>query len=189
VVVFVRAEELVKIFLVFCKIGVLTFGGGYTMLPLLQKDIVQERGWTTPEEIIDYYAISQSLPGIIAVNTSMLIGYRKGKLPGLAASALGIACPSIVIILVIALFITNFLDLEIVTHAFNGIRVAVAVLIVNATVTMWKSGVKDKICMVLFLAALLVFTFAKVSPILPVVAGAVAGIALKERGKNEKEAA
>jgi chromate transporter len=181
--VFEKAKELGEIFLVFFKIGALTFGGGYTMLPLLQKDIVQKREWANSEEIIDYYAISQSLPGIIAVNTSMLVGYKKGKIPGLAASALGITCPSIIIILIIAMFITNFLQLEIVGHAFSGIRVAVAVLIVNATVTMWKSGVKDKAGVLIFLTALLVFTFAKISPILPIVAGAVAGIVLKERTK------
>jgi chromate transporter len=176
----VKARELLEIFSVFFKIGLLTFGGGYTMLPLLQRDIVQRRNWVTDEEIIDYYAISQSLPGIIAANTSMLIGYKKGKTPGLVAAALGIACPSLIIILIIAMFITNFLDLEIVAHAFNGIRVAVTVLIVNATVSMWKSGVKDLPRVLVFAAALLVFALVDISPIFPVVAGAAAGIVIKE---------
>jgi chromate transporter len=150
------------------------------MLPLLQKDIEQRRHWVTNEEIIDYYAISQSLPGIIAANTSMLIGYKKGKIPGLVAAALGIACPSLIIILIIAMFITNFLDLEIVAHAFSGIRVAVTVLIVNAAASMWKSGVKDLPRVLIFAAALITFAFVKISPIFPVVAGAAAGIAIKE---------
>jgi chromate transporter len=172
-----------EIFSAFFKIGVLTFGGGYTMLPLIQKELVQKFGWVTDEDVIDYYAISQSLPGLIGVNTAMLVGYKKGKFPGLAAAALGMTCPSILIILAIAMFITNFLHLEIVSCAFNGIRVAVAALIVNSAVSMWKSGVKDKACFLIFLAALLAFSFGA-SPIVPVVAGAAAGIFLRERRRT-----
>ncbi|MDR2137662.1 MAG: chromate transporter [Synergistaceae bacterium] len=179
----VKVKDLWEIFSVFFKIGILTFGGGYTMLPLLQRAIAQRRSWVTNEEIIDYYAISQSLPGIIAVNTAMLIGYKKEKIPGLLAAALGVASPSLLIILIIAMFITNFLDLEIVTHAFNGIRVAVTVLIANAAISMWKSSVKDLPRVLIFAAALLTFALVKISPIFPVVAGAVAGIVLKERKK------
>jgi chromate transporter len=181
---FGNVRELWEVFAVFFKIGALTFGGGYTMLPLLQKDVVERRHWTTNEELIDYYAISQSLPGIIAGNTAMLVGYKRGKLPGLAAAALGIACPSIIIILLIALFIQNFLELQVIQHAFNGIRVAVAVLIANTVVSMWKTGVKDKVCVLIFLAALLAFSFVKISPIFPVVAGALAGIAIKGRQRS-----
>ncbi|GHS88243.1 chromate transporter [Synergistales bacterium] len=173
-------KDLWEIFITFFKIGALTFGGGYAMLAILQKDIVQRLKWVTNEEVIDYYAISQSLPGIIAANTSMLIGYKRGKTPGLLAAALGMACPSIIIILLIAAFIQNFSSIEMVQHAFNGIRVAVAVLIVKTTIDMWKSGVKDKIGVALFLAALLVFVYASVSPVVPVMAGAAAGIIFKE---------
>ncbi|MDR3332562.1 MAG: chromate transporter [Synergistaceae bacterium] len=173
--------ELFTILATFFKIGILTFGGGYTMLPLIQKDIVERLGWATNEEVIDYYAISQSLPGIIAINTAMLIGYRKKKTLGLAAAAIGMSLPSIIIILIIAMFIENFIDIEIVAHIFNGIRVAVAVLIVNAAVSMGKSSMKDAVCFLIFITALLAFTFATVSPVLPVVAGAVAGIAIKGR--------
>jgi chromate transporter len=170
---------LFEIFSAFFKIGALTFGGGYTILPLLQKDIVQRRNWATSEEIMDYYAISQSLPGIIAVNTSMLIGYGRKKIPGLIAAALGIVFPSIVIILIIAMFIKNILDLEIVYHLFNGIRVAVAALIVDATLNMWKSGVKDRWGVLIFIAALMAFELADISPVLPVMAGATAGILIR----------
>jgi chromate transporter len=180
-------KGLLEVFLTFFKIGVLTFGGGYTMLPLLQKDVVQKLNWATNEEIIDYYAVSQSLPGLIAVNTAMLIGHKRGKTSGLVAATLGIAAPSIIIILVIASFIQNFSELESVKHAFNGIRVAVSVLILNTTVSMWKSSVKDKACVAIFLTALLVFTWVSISPIFPVIAGAVAGILLKEKKKEEKK--
>ncbi|MDR1915291.1 MAG: chromate transporter [Synergistaceae bacterium] len=177
-------SDLAKIFMIFFKIGTLTFGGGYTMLPILQRDIVQKLGWATGEEIIDFYAISQSLPGIVAANTSMLIGYKVKRIPGLLAAVFGIACPSLIIILLIAIFIRNFLDLEIIRHAFNGIRVAVSALIADAAIKMWKGCVKDSVCVVIFLIALAVFTFADISPIIPVVAGALTGVALKrERGR------
>ena len=161
------------------------------MLPLLQKDVVRKFRWVTDEDIIDYYAISQSLPGLIGVNTAMLVGYKKAGMPGLTAAMLGVSCPSIIIILSIAVFISNFLDLEVVGHAFNGIRVAVAVLIVKSAVSMWKSGVKDKACFAIFLAGFLAFAFSGISPVLPVVFGATAGIVIKEldKNKNGKKAA
>jgi len=181
-----KAKELWEIFSLFFKIGALTFGGGYTMLPLLRKDVVQRLRWVTDEDIIDYYAISQSMPGLIAVNTSMLVGYKKGKTPGLFMAMLGVSCPSIIVILAIAAFMTNFLELEMVSHAFNGIRVAVSVLIINSAVSMWKSGIKDKVCVAIFLTALFAFAFFRISPVIPVVFGALAGIAIKEFGKGKK---
>ena len=183
-----KAKELWGIFWVFFRIGTLAFGGGYTVLPLLQKDVVRKLHWVTDEEVIDYYAISQSLPGLIGMNTSMLIGYKKGKIPGLSAAMMGFACPSVITILTIAAFISNFLHLELVSHALNGIRVAVAVLIVNSAVSMSKNGVKDKACAVIFLTAFLAFAFSGISPVLPIVFGASVGIAIKEFGKRKKPA-
>ena len=153
-------RELFEIFGVFFKIGALTFGGGYTMLPLLQADVSRGKKWAAEEEIIDYYAMSQSLPGIVAVNVSMLIGYRKKGAAGLLAACAGMITPSIIIILVIAAFIKNFQSYRAIGHAFNGIRVAVAAMIV---------------------ASLAVFTFADVSPIIPVLSGAAVGVALMGR--------
>ncbi|MDR3165777.1 MAG: chromate transporter [Synergistaceae bacterium] len=174
-------KECLDIFVVFLRIGALTFGGGYTMLPLLQADIAQKRKWASDEDIIDFYAISQSLPGIVAVNTSMLIGYKKRKIPGLISACLGMICPSIIIILVIALFIKNFLAMEIVGHAFNGIRVAVAALIVKTAFDMGKKCFVDGACVLIFAMALLVFTLVDISPAIPVVAGGITGIVLARR--------
>ncbi|MDR1134026.1 MAG: chromate transporter, partial [Synergistaceae bacterium] len=171
-------KDCLDIFVVFFKIGALTFGGGYTMLPLLQADIAKKRKWAAEEDIIDFYAISQSLPGIVAVNTSMFIGYKKGKIPGLVSACLGMICPSIIIILVIALFIENFLAIKIVGYAFNGIRVAVAALIVKTAFDMGKKCLVDGACVLIFAAALLIFTFVDISPVIPVVAGGATGIAL-----------
>jgi chromate transporter len=180
---FADFRELCKIYAVFFRIGALTFGGGYAMLAILQRDVVQRFRWTTNEELIDFYAISQSLPGLIGVTTAMLVGYRTKKFPGLAAAAFGVVCPSVLVILFIAVFIQNFLELQSVQYAFNGIRVAVAALIINTTLAMWKSSVKDKACLLVFMATLLVFLFVKISPIVPVVAGAAAGIALMKKGE------
>jgi chromate transporter len=181
----IKVSEFVKIFFAFFKVGILTFGGGYTMLPLLQRDISQKLGWATDEEIIDYYAISQSLPGIIAINTAMLIGYGRRRTSGLVAATLGMSCPSIIIILIIAVFISNFLHLEFISHAFNGIRVAVAALIFNSAISMWRSGVKDAAGFLIFAAALAAFSLADISPVWPVVAGGAAGIALKSGRKAQ----
>lgn len=182
-IMFADFKELCKIYAVFFRIGALTFGGGYAMLAILQRDVVQRFRWTTNEELIDFYAISQSLPGLIGVTTAMLVGYRTKKFPGLAAAAFGVVCPSVLVILFIAVFIQNFLELQSVQYAFNGIRVAVAALIINTTLAMWKSSVKDKACLLVFMATLLVFLFVKISPIVPVVAGAAAGIALMKKGE------
>ncbi|MDR3255576.1 MAG: chromate transporter [Synergistaceae bacterium] len=174
-------NELTTIFFTFFKIGLFTFGGGYAILPILQKDVEQKLHWSTGGEILDYYAISQSLPGIIAVNISMFIGHARRKFPGLVAAALGIVAPSIIVILIIALFIENILHYEAVAHAFNGIRVAVAALVLDASVNMWENSVKDRACALIFLVSMLVFAFADVTPILPVVAGAVSGIIITGR--------
>ncbi|GHV50618.1 chromate transporter [Synergistales bacterium] len=172
-------REFFSIFAAFFKIGAVTFGGGYTMLAILQKDIVERRGWASNEDIVDYYAISQSLPGIIAVNTAAFVGWHKKRLAGLIAAALGVILPSLIIILVIAMFISNILRFPFVTHAFNGIRAAVIALIVDAAIKMWKTGVKDAACFIIFLAALIAATFTNISPVWPVIAGIFAGIAIK----------
>jgi chromate transporter len=175
-------REMLTIFPTFFKIGLLTFGGGLTMLPILQKDIAQRLRWSTNEEIIDYYAISQGMPGIVAVNIAMFIGYARGKTPGLLAAALGVIAPSVIVILMIAAFLENILHSGVVGHSFNGIRVAVAALVINAAWNMWRSSVKDRACAIIFLAAMLAFTLADISPILPVAAGAISGMVISERG-------
>jgi chromate transporter len=174
-------KKLWEIFVAFAGVGALTFGGGYTMLPLLEKQIAVKRKWVTLEEIMEYYAIAASLPGIIAVNTAMMVGHKQKGLPGLLAAALGMIFPSVVIILIIASFIQPLMAYDLVRHAFNGIRAAVLALIVDAVIKMWKSGVKDKTGIVFFAVTLAAFTFFNISPVIPLIAGAVCGIIIKER--------
>ena len=170
-------NKLLDLFLTFARIGGLTFGGGYAMLPILQRDIVEHNKWATDEEVMDYYAMAQCLPGIIMVNTSVFIGrHRKGTLGGVVAG-LASALPSLVIITVIATFLTAFADYPIVQNAFAGIRACVVVLIANAVIKLWKSAMVDwKSIVIVFLPVFALSAFTGVSPILLVVAAALAGI-------------
>lgn len=186
----VMKMELLNLFWVFAKIGAVTFGGGLAMLPILQREIVDKRNWATEEELLDYYAIGQCTPGIIAVNTATFIGYkRKGILGGIMAT-LGVIFPSIVIITIIAAFVQNFLEYEFVNYAFNGIRVCVCVLIFDAVLKLWKKAVIDMPSAFIFLAAFLV-SFLTNLPIIGVVIGAgAAGLCvniIRRKIKNKEE--
>ena len=121
-------KELLDMFLMFARIGGFTFGGGYAMLPILQKEVVEQKHWATEEELMDYYAIGQCTPGIIAINTATFIGYKIKGLPGAIVATLGVIAPSLVIITIIAAFISNFMELDFIASAFNGIRACVCVL-------------------------------------------------------------
>ena len=157
--------ELLELYLVFLKIGSVTFGGGYAMLPILERELTQKRNWTTMDELLDYFAIGQCTPGLIALNVSTFIGNKKKKIPGAIVANLGFLTVPIVIILIIAAFLKNFAQNEIVQHAFAGIRVCVCVLILQAVLRLWKKAVVDKTSLVLYLV---VFLLAASSSYLPV---------------------
>ena len=178
----VLLKELLTLFLTFAKVGVMTFGGGYAMLPILQREVVENKGWATDEELTDYFAIGQCTPGVIAVNTATFIGQkRRGILGGIVAT-LGVVFPSLVIIAALAGVITTFSHLAWVPHAFAGIRVCVCVLIFNAVLKLWKGAVKDVWGLVIFLVILALSVFTKLSPIIYVLAAAVAGLLVKNLG-------
>ncbi len=177
---------LLKLFTAFARVGVLTFGGGYAMIPMLEREIVDRHGWATSEELMDYYAVGQCTPGVIAVNTATFIGYKiAGNLGGVVAT-LGVVFPSFVIISVIAGIIQNFADIPAVKSAFAAIRVCVCVLIFNSVLKLWKGAVKDKAALVLCLLVFVLSMFFNISPIVFVVFCALAGILftrLEVRGK------
>lgn len=180
-------NEYIDLFLTFARIGGLTFGGGYAMLPILQREVVEKRGWATENELSDYYAIGQCTPGIIAVNVATFIGNkRKGVLGGIIAT-FGVVFPSLVIITLIAAFLQNFADLEIVKHAFAGVRVGVCVLVFNAVVKLWKKAVIDIPTGIIFALVLLVTVFLDVSPVILVVAAGIAGIIVQGTRKAVKK--
>ena len=134
-------KTLIDLFFTFCRIGGLTFGGGYAMLPIIQKEIVEEKKWATEEEVLDYYAVGQCTPGIIAVNTATFIGYKVHGIIGAIVATLGVVFPSLIIITIIAALLKNFANYSIVQHAFSGIRVVVIALIVSAILKLAKTGI------------------------------------------------
>ena len=172
------------LFITFFRIGAFTFGGGYAMLALLQKEIVEIHKWADEEELLDYYAIAQCTPGVIAVNTATFIGVKqKGVLGGIVAT-LGLVLPSIVIITIIAAFLQNFMEYKIVGHILNGIKAVVGALIVDAVITIGKKAIVDKICIAVAVLSFIVSVFFDVSPVFIVIAACALGIILKGRKKG-----
>lgn len=179
-------SKLADLFFTFARIGGLTFGGGYAMLPLLQKEIVEKRGWATDGELGDYFALSQCTPGIIAVNTATFVGYKQRGMIGGIVATLGVVFPSLIIITLIAAFISGFAELEIVKNAFAGIRVAVCVMILGAVLRLYKSSAVDKPAACIFFAVFLLSLFTPVSPIIFIMLAGLAGVLLKRKG-GEKQ--
>ena len=167
-----------KFLLTFAYIGAFTFGGGYSMLPMFQRELVEKNKWMTEDELTDIFSISQCLPGIIAANTAVFVGYKHKGILGGIVSALGVALPSIIIILIIATFLTNIVDIPIVQKAFIGLRVCVSILIINAVLRLRKNSIIDLPSVLIFLAVFLLAIF-KVLPVAALVAIAgVFGIAI-----------
>ncbi len=177
---------LFNLFVSFAKVGVLTFGGGYAMIPLLEREIVDNRGWATSEELMDYYAVGQCTPGVIAVNTATFIGRKIAGVPGGIVATLGVVFPSVVIISVIAGILSSFADIPAVKSAFAGIRVCVCVLIFNSVLKLWKAAVPDKAALVLALLVFALSFFLHLSPVIFVVFCAAAGILLTRLGVRGK---
>lgn len=167
------------LFCSFAKVGVLTFGGGYAMLPILQREVSENKNWATEEELMDYYAIGQCTPGVIAVNTATFVGHKIKGISGAIAATFGLIFPSLIIILAIAAFVSNFADEPAVKNAFAGIRACVCVLIINAVTKLWKKAVVDKVTLIIFALIFVLSVFTSLSPVVYVVLAAVAGIILK----------
>ena len=177
---------LLQMFLTFAKVGVMTFGGGYAMLPILQREVVENKGWATEEELMDYFAIGQCTPGVIAVNTATFIGQKLKGIFGAIFATLGVVFPSLVIISLLAGVIEAFSHLVWVQNAFGGIRICVCVLIANAVMKLYKKAVVDKLTLAIFAAVALGSYFLEISPVVFVVLAAVAGIFLQAKGGAEK---
>ena len=172
-------KQLITLFVSFFKIGIMTFGGGYAMLPMLEREIVTKNNWATMEEIMDYFAIGQCTPGIIAVNTATFIGYKQKKIIGGTVATLGVITPSIIIICLLAGVIDVFSDNIYVKRAFAGISIAVCALLVQALTKLVKSSVKDVFTGIVALIAFLVMLFFDVSPIVIVIAAGIVACVYK----------
>ena len=167
------------LFLTFARVGVCTFGGGYAMLPILQREVVEKKGWATEDELADYYAVGQCTPGIIAVNTATFVGFKAKKTLGGILATLGVVFPSIVIIGVIAAFLRQFAQIEWVAHAFAGVRACVCALILNSLLKLVKGAVVDWVSGVIFAVVLILAAFVGLSPVLLVLLAGVVGLAVR----------
>ncbi len=169
------------------KMGLFTFGGGYAMLPMIQKEVIERYGWATEEEVMNYYAIGQCLPGIIAINTATFIGYRlKGVIGGII-STLGVISPSFIIIIAIAGLISNFSELTIVQYALSGINVAVCVLMFNAITSLWRKNINNIGAITVFMVAIILAMFTNISTVYLVIGAGVLGVIMSKLGvfKND----
>jgi chromate transporter len=166
-----------------------TFGGGYAMLPMIQKEVIDNHHWATEEEIMDYYAVGQCTPGVIAVNTATFVGYKTAGIWGGIIATLGVVSPSLIIISLISALIRNFSSYPVVQHALNGIEVAVCVLMFTSIEKLVKSGVKGVSGWLLFLGAFVLSYFTSVSTVLLVmIAGAIGYVLYTIEHRKEKKA-
>ncbi len=180
-------NEYLKLFVSFMKIGGFTFGGGYAMLPMIEREIVELRGWATSEEILDYFAVAQCTPGVIAVNTATFVGKKqKGFLGGIIAT-LGVVFIPVIIISILASFLKSIAHFEIVKNALWGISIAVCATITASLYKMMRTAVKDFIGIIIFVISFFASVLFKLSPVIVVIVAALAGIIIKNISKsNEK---
>ena len=179
-------KELLSLYFAFFKIGAVTFGGGYAMLPILQREVVEKKHWATDEELMDYYAIGQCTPGVIAVNVATFIGRKYRGITGGILTTLGVVSPSVILISLIAAVINNFSSIAWVQNALGGIRVCVCVFIFNSVVKLFKSAVKDKAALAIYLVLFGVAVFFNFSPIYAVVTAGVLGLVFTKLGVRGK---
>lgn len=169
---------LLELYTTFFRIGGFTIGGGYVMLPMMQKEVVDNRGWVTDEDMVNYYALASSVPGVIAINTATMIGYRMAGIPGAIAGTAGMVTPSLCIIMFIAAFLTRFQGYPLVQSAFSGVRVAVFAVMVMAVVRIGKNVIKDWTGWLYAVVAFLLVVVLETSPIYVILMAMVLGILL-----------
>ena len=186
-------KELWELYITFVQIGSVTFGGGYAMLPILERELVDKRHWTTMDDLRDYFSIGQCTPGVIAMNVSTFIGQKKDGVKGAIAAGLGFLTGPLVIITLIAAFLQNFAQYPVVQHAFAGIRVCVCVLILQAVLRLWKKSVVDAAALAIFLVVFALNAFSSVLPVkipaavLVILAGCAGIMISLRRSKAAKE--
>ena len=156
-----------------------TIGGGYAMLPLLEKEVAEKKQWATREDLLDYFAIGQVTPGIIAMNVATFIGIKQKGFLGAICATLGMATPSLVLITFIAAVLTNFMDNVFVVHIFNGVRLGIAVLIFNSLLSMGKKALIDKLTYIIFAIVFLLSVFTNISAVYYVIGALIVGFIYK----------
>ncbi|MBC8584943.1 chromate transporter [Youxingia wuxianensis] len=171
-----RIKKCITLFLTFMKIGAFTFGGGYAMIPLIQRETVEHHHWVTDSDILDLLAIAEATPGVIAVNSATFIGYRVAGFFGALVATLGVVLPSFVTISILSLFIMQYKQIKWLTWVFDGIRAGVVVLIVNAVIKIKHQCAKDKFNSIIMILAFSAAAFINMDVILILIAAAAAGV-------------
>ena len=188
-----RLKNLLELYFVFFKIGAVTFGGGLAMLPIIEKELVIKRGWVTKDKLLDYFAIGQATPGIIAVNVATFLGYSRGGVLGSLVATLGVVTPSIIIISIIAKFLAGFSDIVYVKKALAGINVVVSALLVKVLWGFRKNIFKSFLSIVMFVFAFVGITFLDINTVIVVIFSILCGVGYffimegKNKGKIERE--
>lgn len=179
-------KELFELYWSFFRIGGLTFGGGLTMLPMLKYELAEKKAWVTEDELLDYYAVGQCTPGIIAVNVATFVGHKKRGVIGGIFSTLGMISPSLIIVSIIAAFLDQFMSNTYVAHAVGGIKVVVCALMLQTVVTMAKKTVKNKLAAIVCLIAFTLAMFTPVPTVLIVILAGIFGILLYKLGRYKE---
>lgn len=174
-----------ELFWTFFKIGSVTFGGGLAMLPILERELVAKRGWISETELVDYYAIGQTTPGIIAVNVATFCGHKRAGVLGGVFSTLGIAAPSVIVICLLANFISSIDGIPVIKKALKGINVAVAANLSFSVLKLTRKTLVSLLSVALFLAAFTLIYFFKVNTVLVIFAAALLGILIMKLGGNK----
>lgn len=175
-------RELAKLFAAFFRIGGLTFGGGLTMLPMLKHELVEKEKWITEEELLDYYAIGQSTPGIIAVNTATFVGYKEQGVFGGIVSTFGMITPSLIIITIVASFLQTIMDNIWFQYAMNGLKGVVCALMLNTVLILAKKSLVSPVCIAICITAFVLAFFTNIPSILIVVVAGICGIIIDKTG-------
>jgi len=168
--------DCIKLFFLFSKIGLFSIGGGYVMLPMMRRELVEKRGWLSDQELLDYYALSQAVPGIIATNTSTFAGFKRAGFAGAFSATAGMIFPSLVVIIAIAVFFISMQENIIVQKAFTGIRIAVAALLVITVKDLYQKSVHSILSGILVFTAFALIVFAGISPVPVILAGVICAL-------------
>lgn len=181
-----KSNTVISLFFTFLKIGAFTFGGGYAMIPLIQKEVVEKKRWIKDEDILDIVAIAESTPGPIAINSATFVGYEVRGFLGALAATLGVVLPSFLIILGISYVLRQFQHLRAVQYAFNGIRAGVLALIIKALISMYRQCPKNMISYIIAGAAFVAAVFGDVNVLLIIIGCALTGLIFSvwERGRR-----
>lgn len=171
-----KAKDVLTLFLTFLKIGAFTFGGGYAMIPLIQKEAVEKHKWISDEDILDIIAIAESTPGPIAINSATFVGYRVAGVLGSAAATFGTVLPSFLIISVIATVLNEFYHITAVKYAFFGIRAGVLALIFKSLYTMYRKCPKNIAAYIIMVVAFLIVAFTHINILFVLIGCAVFGL-------------